>query len=308
MLMPCGPSAVPTGGGGVPEPAGSWRVRTVRIFLATGVEGPFSEFLDLQEVELDRRLPAEDADEDLHLVALGVDLVDRADELGERPVGDPDALALRERDTELGRLHAHVPQDLLDLGLVERDGLAPDARDVRAADEARDARRVPDDEPAVGVEDHLHEDVARIDLLLDGVALALADLDLVLHRDEHLEDLVLHAHRLDAVLEVRLDLVLVARVRVDHVPAFLGNLRGLGRRGLRHHVPASTMIPMRDWNTVSSTVMYTPMAKLTANTRTVRLRTCSRVGQETFLSSDHDSLMKRRMRLTSGGSSLGLRT
>jgi hypothetical protein len=43
-----------------------------------------------------------------------------------------------------------VPQDLLDLVLVERDRLAADARDVGAADEARDARRVADDEPAVG--------------------------------------------------------------------------------------------------------------------------------------------------------------
>ena len=113
--------------------------------------------------------------------------------------------------------------------LVERDRLVADAGDVGAADEARDARRVADDEPAVRVEDHLDEHVARVDLLLDGVALALADLDLVLHRDEDLEDLVLHAHRLDAVLEVGLDLVLVARVGVDDVPALLGRL-GLGRR------------------------------------------------------------------------------
>jgi hypothetical protein len=42
------------------------------------------------------------------------------------------------------------------------------------------------------------------------VPLALANLDLVLHRHEDLEDLVVHAHRLDAVLEVRLHLVLIA--------------------------------------------------------------------------------------------------
>jgi hypothetical protein len=54
-----------------------------------------------------------------------------------------------------------VPQDLLDLGLVERDGLAADARDVGAADEAGHARRVADDEPAVRVQDHLDEHVAR---------------------------------------------------------------------------------------------------------------------------------------------------
>src|SRR4029453_12056949 len=139
-------------------------------------------------------------------------------------------------DTVLGRLDAHVPQDLLDLGLGERDRLTPDTRDVGPADEARDARGVPDDEPAVRAEEHLDQPVARIPLPLDGVPLALADLDLVLHRDEYLEDLVLHTHRLDAVLEVGLDLVLVARIRVDHVPALLW---GPGLRGAfgGHHVP-----------------------------------------------------------------------
>ena len=41
MLMPCGPSAVPTGGAGVALPAGSWSVRTIRIFLATVRTVPF---------------------------------------------------------------------------------------------------------------------------------------------------------------------------------------------------------------------------------------------------------------------------
>ena len=193
------------------------------------------KLLDLEEVELDRRLPAEDAHEDLQLVALRVDLVHGPDELRERAVRDTHALALRERDPELGRLDAHVPEDLLDLGLVERDRLAAHPGDVAAADEARDARGVADDEPGLGVQDHLDQHVARVHLLLDGVPLALPDLDLVLHRDEDLEDLVLHAHRLDAVLEVGLDLVLVPGVRVDHVPALLGRLGG--GQLLRHRTP-----------------------------------------------------------------------
>ncbi len=41
MLMPWGPSAVPTGGAGVALPALSWSVRTMRIFLATRVAVPF---------------------------------------------------------------------------------------------------------------------------------------------------------------------------------------------------------------------------------------------------------------------------
>ena len=75
--------------------------------------------------------------------------------------------------------------------------------------------------------------------------LAVLDLDLLLHGHEHLEDLVLDAHRLDAVLEVGLDLVLVAGVGVDHVPLLgragggLGGQRCLARqpgRLLRLHV------------------------------------------------------------------------
>src|SRR4051812_23251396 len=128
MLMPCGPSAVPTGGAGVAAPAWSWSVSTMRIFLATGSLVPFRalQFLDLEEVQLDGRLAAEDADEHLDLVALRVDLVDGPDELRKRPIGDADTLTLGERDPELRRLDAHVPEDLLDLVLVERDRLAPD--------------------------------------------------------------------------------------------------------------------------------------------------------------------------------------
>src|SRR5436190_8056465 len=256
------------------------------------------ELLDLQEVQLDRRLAAEDADQDLDLVPLRVDLVDRADELGERPVGDPDALALREGHPVFRCLDAHLAEDLLDLGLVERDRLAADAGDVRAADEARDAWRVADDEPAVRVEGHFDQHVARVHLLLDGVPLALADLDLVLHRDEDLEDLVLHAHRLDPVLEVGLDLVLIARVRVDHIPALvraLGLDVGGDRAAHENHVPT---IPITPWNTWSQNATKTPIAMLTAKTSTVRLRVCANVGHETLRSSETASARKRRIRFT----------
>src|SRR6185369_7854750 len=212
------------------------------------------------------------------------------------PVGDPDALALGEGDAVLRRLDAHVPQDLLDLGLGQRDGLAAHTRDVRSADEASHARRVADDEPAVGIEDHLDQDVARVDLLLDRVALALADLDLVLHRDEDLEDLVLHAHRLDAVLEIGLDLVLVARVRVDHVPALVRPLGlDVGDDGRAHRLLKKPITPWISW---SQNATKTPTAMLTANTRTVRLRVWTKVGHETFRSSEIASARKRRIRFT----------
>ena len=105
--------------------------------------------------------------------------------------------------------------------LLERHRLIALAGDVAAAHEAGHARRIADDEPGFRVEDHLHEHVAREDLLLDGDTLSAADLDLVLLGHQDLVDLVFHAHGLDAVLEVGLDLLLVAGVRVDDVPALL---------------------------------------------------------------------------------------
>src|SRR5215471_15414336 len=74
--------------------------------------------------------------------------------------------------------------------------------------------------------EHLDQDVSGKDPLLNVAALAVFDLDLVLHGDEHLEDLVLHVHGLDPLLEVLLHLLLVSGVGVDDVP-----LRLSGRQG-----------------------------------------------------------------------------
>src|SRR5687767_1459941 len=131
-----------------------------------------SQLLDLEEVELYGGLAAKDADQYLELVALGVDLVDRADELREWAIGDPHALALLEGDAVLGCFHAHLAQDLLDLVLLQRHRLVARTRDVAATHEAGHARRVADDEPRVRVEDHLDQHVTGIDLLLDGHPLA----------------------------------------------------------------------------------------------------------------------------------------
>src|SRR5437870_4795083 len=87
---------------------------------------------------------------------------------------------------------------------------------------------------------HQHADFAffwvdvvdRVNLLLHGAALTVFDLDLFLSGNDHLKDLVLDAHGLDAVLEVGLDLVLVARVRVNHVP--LAVLVGSAVAAVRH--------------------------------------------------------------------------
>src|SRR3712207_130354 len=123
MLTPCWPSAGPTGGAGVAAPALIWSLMTavnrflggMTSFFVTGWNGPVArprrevravagdrvlrlELLDLVERELDRRLPAEDGDQHLQLLLLGVDLVDRGREGRERAVHDGDRLADLEVD------------------------------------------------------------------------------------------------------------------------------------------------------------------------------------------------------------------
>src|SRR3954470_2070170 len=118
MLTPCWPSAGPTGGAGLAAPAWIWSLMTavnrflggMTSFFVTGWSGlvvgacrkpasgggrrgPCSDLGDLGERELDRRLPAEDRDEHLQLLLLGVDLVDRRGQCRERPVHDGDRLA-----------------------------------------------------------------------------------------------------------------------------------------------------------------------------------------------------------------------
>src|SRR3979411_1848513 len=83
MLMPCGPSAVPTGGAGLAFPAGIWSFTNPDTFFAItllhvcpprrvelpllffrrrGQRRPASVALQLQVVQLDRRRPAEQRD------------------------------------------------------------------------------------------------------------------------------------------------------------------------------------------------------------------------------------------------------
>src|ERR1039458_2407343 len=116
MLTPCGPSAVPTGGAGVAAPAFSCTFTTAAIFFFLGaiLYGSFScwsgsvrpgsrswgppsrgtlDLGDLVEGELDRGLPAEDGHEHLELLGVGVDLVHRRGERGERAIHHRNGLA-----------------------------------------------------------------------------------------------------------------------------------------------------------------------------------------------------------------------
>ena len=87
-------------------------------------------------------------------------------------------------------------EDLLDLLRRQRRGL------LARADEAGDLRRVLDEVPRVVGHLHLDDDVAREELALDLAALAALHLDQRLGRDADVSELLLHAHRLDALPEV----------------------------------------------------------------------------------------------------------
>src|SRR5499426_3305314 len=134
MLMPCWPSAGPTGGAGVALPALHCSFTIAWMGLAID-PAPLNR-LDLKEVQLDRRGPAEDADHDLHLATLVVDFVHNPRKGAERPVHDPDVVADPERHARhrLGLGGLHLAQDAPDFVFLERD------RVLSRADEARDPR------------------------------------------------------------------------------------------------------------------------------------------------------------------------
>src|SRR5579883_3057328 len=186
VWTPCGPRAVPTGGAGVAAPASSWILTTASTRFLGGLS--FLSFLssralelgDLAELELDRGLPPEDVDEDLQLELVLVDLGDLAREVGEGAFLHPDGLVHlvgEARPAPLGRrLHPFRLdlQDALHLTARERGGLGP------GSNEPGDARGVADGPPGVVVEIAADEQVAREDLLLDGLLLAALELDHVL--------------------------------------------------------------------------------------------------------------------------------
>src|SRR3954465_4098900 len=252
MLTPCWPSAGPTGGAGVAAPALIWSLMTavnrflggMTSFFVTGWNGsvagsrreftsgggrrgPSSDLGDLVERQLDRRLAAEDRDQDLQLLLLGVDLVDRGGQRGERGVHDRHRLADLEVDDGGGRsrrgggLAATGPgclrrgrrrEDLHDL--VQRQRRGPRG----GADETRDTGGVADRTPRLVVEFHADQQVARQHLAVDLRTLAVLDLGDLLGGHLDLIDVVLDVQRLDACLEVGLHLVLVAGVGVHDVP------------------------------------------------------------------------------------------
>src|SRR6266576_4663230 len=101
MFTPCGPSAVPTGGAGVACPAGTCSFTTAAIALAISMS------LQLEVVEFHRRGPSEQRHRHPHLALVGYHFLDRAREIGERPLRDLHHLAHEEGNVLLGLFFFH---------------------------------------------------------------------------------------------------------------------------------------------------------------------------------------------------------
>src|SRR6478736_1608232 len=247
MLTPCWPRAGPTGGAGVAAPAWICRLMNPETFLLLGgmsvlrggggptpwamtplqcprdpEEGPLrSDLGDLAEGELDRGLPAEDGDEHLELLGVGVDLGDRRGEGLERAVHDGDRLADLEVDdgdlalaatggglaTRGGRAGGALEVGRLDHAedLVEGER----HRLVRVADEPGDPGGVAHGAPRLVGEVHADQHVPGHPDPADQLALTALDLGDLFHRHLDLEDVLLHVQGGDPGLEVGLDAVLV---------------------------------------------------------------------------------------------------
>src|SRR5947208_14829443 len=121
MLTPCWPSAGPTGGEGFALPAGIWSLTIAWTFFTSHP----SESLHLVVLELHRGRSAEDRHGDLHPAALGIHVLDDALKVDEGPIDDAHLVAPLEYRLRLGLLRAglHLPHDVVDLLLRERDGL-----------------------------------------------------------------------------------------------------------------------------------------------------------------------------------------
>src|SRR5690242_9043461 len=134
MLMPCWPSAGPTGGAGEAWPPGACSLMVVRTFLAIkgfpprGIQPAYrngdvrvdrSNFLHLVVADLHRGLASEDGYQHLELRRVLVDLGNLAREVRQRAGDHLDGLADRELRAARDADGLLAVQEAVDLGLRE---------------------------------------------------------------------------------------------------------------------------------------------------------------------------------------------
>src|SRR6201996_1284815 len=198
----------------------NWRHRSLLPFSQNSSHRPtggrvlLHRFFYLAELQFPRSRAAEDRHHHLQRLAVFVDLVDHAVEVGKRTLGDAHRLVLFELDLHPRLVFRHIAaeQDRADLLLGKRDRL------VAGAQEARHPRGVLDHVPQVVVEIHLDQHVPRQKDPLHGALLAIHDLGYRLGRNHDAANLVLQTESLHPALQRLLHLALEARIGVDDVP------------------------------------------------------------------------------------------
>src|SRR6185295_15213890 len=185
----------------------------------------------------------------------------------EGPLDHPHLVPLLEGGLELGLLGPllHLPQDALDLFRGQGHRL------VARAHEPGDLGSGADEMPRVVGELHLHQEVAREELLLGLDLLALADLPHLLGRHDHAPDRILKSEDPGPGLDAGRHLVLEARVGVDHEPL-------LGRRPRLAHF---RITPTRRDRATSTAPRYIARTNTTTSTTAVEAATSWRLGQFT---------------------------
>src|SRR5690349_1729736 len=263
MFTPCWPRAGPTGGDGLALPAVICSFTIAWTFFA------MLEPLHLVVLELHGRQPPEDGHHDLQLAPLRIQVVDRALEVHERALDHAHLVALLEGRLELRLLRAllHLTQDALDLLGRQRHRLGPRAH------EPGDLRRRAHEVPGVVRQLHLHQEVSGKELLLGLDLLALPDLPHLLGRHDHAADHVLQPEDPGARLDAGRDLVLEARVGMDHEPL-------LGRRA-RPRLAHFRITPTRRDRATSTAPRYIARTNTTTRTTAVEAATSWRLGQFT---------------------------
>src|SRR6185503_2871604 len=173
-----------------------------------------SEPFDLVVLEFHGRHASDNCHYHLELAPLGVEVVDAPLEVHEGALDHPHLVALLEGRLELRLLRAlfHLAQDPLHLFGRKRHRL------VAGAHEPGDLRRGAHEVPGIVGQIHLHQEVARKELLLDLDLLALPDLAHLLRGHHHPPDHLGQAEDLGPRLDGLRHLVLEPRIRMDDKP------------------------------------------------------------------------------------------
>src|SRR5215470_16428195 len=197
IFTPCCPRAGPTGGAGVALPAGicnfTWPITFFAINFASGLR-----FLYLQEVQFNRRGPAEDSHHYFQCVPVRINLINDSRKARERPVDNFDCFTFFERQFRLwliGRSRNTI-NNLLNFFFTERRWSLPRAHETCNSWSTLHQMPCLVARATLVCGLHLHEHVAGVKHFLRNDSLAASNFYNLFRRNEHIVDLIFEVERL----------------------------------------------------------------------------------------------------------------